>query len=125
MAPESHVGEYWKGGSRDEPGKGGQFHFTGRFGIAGQPEPLLLVSYAPPAPDGARILIVDDEISSRRILKDATSRCAAWVTAGGVAAAGSLVETRIRQVVFMALRLPVQQPPLPHALVPLHRPPHP
>ena len=56
-----------------EPGKGSRFHFTARFIVAAQPQPQSRVSYAPPALNETRVLIVDDNSTSRRILKDAMS----------------------------------------------------
>jgi signal transduction histidine kinase/DNA-binding response OmpR family regulator len=50
-----------------EPGVGSQFHFTGFFGIAEQPQ--LQVKYAPPALNGVRVLIVDDNSTNRRVLE--------------------------------------------------------
>ena len=54
-----------------EPGKGSRFHFVARFDVAKQPPPQSLASYAPPALNGARVLIVDDNSTNRRILEDA------------------------------------------------------
>ena len=50
------------------PGAGSQFHFTGSFGVAEQPQPQLRVRYAPPVLNGVRVLVVDDNSTNRRVL---------------------------------------------------------
>jgi signal transduction histidine kinase/CheY-like chemotaxis protein len=52
-----------------EPGAGSQFHFTGFFQVAEQPQPQLQVKYAPPALNGIRVLVVDDNSTNRRVLE--------------------------------------------------------
>jgi signal transduction histidine kinase/DNA-binding response OmpR family regulator len=52
-----------------EPDKGSQFHFTGYFDATEQPQPQLRSQYAPPALNGLRALIVDDNSTNRRVLE--------------------------------------------------------
>ena len=56
-----------------EPGRGSQFHFTARFDVVEQPRPELRISYAPPVLNGVRILIVESNDTSRRMLEEAAS----------------------------------------------------
>jgi signal transduction histidine kinase/CheY-like chemotaxis protein len=53
--------------------KGSQFHFTGYFDAAAQPATQLGAQYAPPSLTGLRVLIVDDNDTSRRVLQKATA----------------------------------------------------
>ena len=64
-----------------EPGRGSQFHFTARFDIAEQPQPELRMSFTPPVLTGVRLLIVDDNGTSRRMLEEAASGWQMRVTA--------------------------------------------
>ena len=57
-----------------EPGKGSRFYFSARFDAAEQPPLQLRASYAPPALNGARVLIVDNNSTNRTILEEAVSR---------------------------------------------------
>jgi signal transduction histidine kinase/CheY-like chemotaxis protein len=57
-----------------EPGVGSQFHFTAFFDLAEQPQPHSQMSYAPPALNEIRALIVDDNGTNRRILEGAMRR---------------------------------------------------
>jgi signal transduction histidine kinase/CheY-like chemotaxis protein len=52
-----------------EPGAGSQFHFTAFFDVAEQPQPQLRARYAPPALNGVRVLVVDDNSTNRRVLE--------------------------------------------------------
>lgn len=55
-----------------QPGEGSRFHFTARFGIASVPqEDALSVREIPP---GTPVLIVDDNLTNRRILTELLSR---------------------------------------------------
>ena len=77
-----------------EPGVGSQFHFTAQFGVAEQPELPLTLAYVPPALAGARVLIVDDNEASRRVLERALSGWSMRTTVVSQArAAISAVET--------------------------------
>ncbi|HEY6922677.1 MAG TPA: response regulator, partial [Steroidobacteraceae bacterium] len=55
------------------PGSGSQFHFTARFDAVEQPRPEQRVSYTPSVLNGVRILIVESNGTSRRILEEALS----------------------------------------------------
>ena len=57
-----------------EPGKGSQFHFTARMGMA-DAKPIKLGSIAPPEIlRGVRVLVVDDNQTNRRILQGMLAR---------------------------------------------------
>ena len=52
-----------------EPGRGSQFHFTVRLGLADPAHPLP-PSPEPPSLHGMRVLVVDDNATNRRILEE-------------------------------------------------------
>src|SRR5262249_19009995 len=59
-----------------EPGKGSAFHFTARFGISahGIPSPIPDSRLNESALRGIAVLIVDDNATNRRILKEVVTR---------------------------------------------------
>jgi signal transduction histidine kinase/ligand-binding sensor domain-containing protein/CheY-like chemotaxis protein len=61
-------GDLWV---ESEPGKGSTFHFTGRFRAA---SPAPATRGEEPSLEGQRVLIVDDNATSRRILEEMTAR---------------------------------------------------
>jgi signal transduction histidine kinase/CheY-like chemotaxis protein len=75
-----------------EPGAGSQFYFTSSFEAAEQPPAQSQARYAPPALNGIRALIVDDNGTNRRILECAMNGWGmrATVVAGARAAIGAV-----------------------------------
>ena len=81
------------------PGKGSEFHFTARAGVSGQ---QVAADSAAPLREGAlrevRVLIVDDNATNRRILKETVSR---WgmrpAVRGGAVAALEAMREELRQ----------------------------
>ncbi|MCD2516234.1 response regulator [Massilia sp. G4R7] len=51
-----------------EPGSGATFHFDLDFALSGEPEPSLAL---PPELNGARVLVVDDSVLARAVLREA------------------------------------------------------
>jgi signal transduction histidine kinase/CheY-like chemotaxis protein len=58
---------------QSEPGCGSQFHFTAHFALATQPQAQQQSNYAPPALNGLKVLIVDDNATNRRVLECAVT----------------------------------------------------
>jgi signal transduction histidine kinase/CheY-like chemotaxis protein len=79
-----------------EPDKGSQFHFTGYFDATEQPQPQLRSQYAPPALNGLRALIVDDNSTNRRVLECALG---GWRLRTRVAASAAEAMTTIERSV--------------------------
>jgi signal transduction histidine kinase/DNA-binding response OmpR family regulator len=80
-----------------EPDKGSQFHFTGYFDATEQPQPQLRSQYAPPALNGLRALIVDDNSTNRRVLECALS---GWGLRTSVTASAAEAMTSIERSVI-------------------------
>jgi CheY-like chemotaxis protein len=74
-------GEIWV---ESEPGVGSCFHFTARMGVSTSTRTLRPMS--PNLPEGTRFLVVDDNETTRRTLRNTLARCGAEVL---VAAGGS------------------------------------
>ena len=67
-------GEMWVG---SEPGQGSCFHFTTRMGMSKLIRPSRAVS--PHVPEGTQFLVVDDNETNRRILRDTLGRYGAEI----------------------------------------------
>ena len=83
-------GELWV---ESEPGAGSCFHFTVRMGVSTSARTLPRMS--PHVPEGARFLVVDDNETNRRILRDTLAKYGAEVlVASGASDALALMRER-------------------------------
>jgi len=93
-------------------GKGSTFHFTARFDLPTEPTARVKRPHIPLELKGMRVLVVDDNETNRRILKEMLSRWTMEVTpvAGGPEAIAAVKAANDRQRPFHLILLDAQMP---------------
>ena len=92
-----------------EPGRGTEFHFTAQFGVQSGPH---WPAFAHPRLDGLNVLLVDDNETSRRVLKQTLNEWRAVVTeaSGGADALAVLRAASWRKVRTSVVLLDAEMP---------------